>query len=185
MFCTHIDSQILNTRMLWKISSVLLAATLSYGSIILTTTADGILPSNIVGASKNVSVKIMNVATMNPVITFSNNPVLEVLVGQGASPPGDLGVWDRGELGADSYVFTNRGTGQKISVNDGNDHLVTSIDVPATVFAVEAAGQGEFVIKLPYADSVWVAIFDGTSPIFGRIALRPASGSAFQRWTFA
>ncbi|KAJ7821282.1 hypothetical protein B0H13DRAFT_2377429 [Mycena leptocephala] len=107
-----------------------------------------------------------------------------VLVGQGASPPGDFGVWDRDEIRADNYVFTNHGTGQEISVNETNDHLITSSEAPATVFAVESAGGGEFVIKLPNADWVWEAIFDGTSPIYGRIALRPASGSVYQRWTF-
>ncbi|KAJ7864510.1 hypothetical protein B0H13DRAFT_1899118 [Mycena leptocephala] len=106
------------------------------------------------------------------------------------TPTADINTqWDRDELSADNYIFTNHGTGQEISVNETNDHLITSSEAPATVFAVESAGGGEFVthpvqIKLPNADSVWEAIFDGTSPIYGRIALRPASGSVYQRWTF-
>ncbi|KAJ7913323.1 hypothetical protein B0H13DRAFT_2005261 [Mycena leptocephala] len=145
--------------------------------------ADAILRST---SNAIVSVKITSVATLNPVVTFpgDDEPTLEVLVGQGALQPGDFGVWDRDELSADKYIFTNHGTGQEISVNEDNDHLVTSSEAPGTVFAVESAGGGEFVIKLPNADSVWEAIFDGTSPIFGRIALRPASGSVYQRWKF-
>ncbi|KAJ7855550.1 hypothetical protein B0H13DRAFT_2079507 [Mycena leptocephala] len=163
-----------------SISFALLALSIVYASP-SPLSADAIVRST---CNAIVSVKITSVATLNPVVTFSSEPTLEVLVGQGASPPGDFGVWDRDEISADNYVFTNHGTGQEINVNETNDHLITSSEAPATVFAVESAGGGEFVIKLPNADSVWEAIFDGTSPIYGRIALRPASGSVYQRWTF-
>ncbi|KAJ7027268.1 hypothetical protein C8F04DRAFT_1122912 [Mycena alexandri] len=149
--------------------------------------ADGFLPSSIdVARRAPVPVKITSVASLNPVDTFSGTPPLEVLVGQAAAPPGDFGIWERSELSADKYVFQNLGTGQWIAVNKANNHLVTVNGASnATVFAVESAGGAEFVIKLPNADSVWEALFDGTSPIFGRIILRPASGSTLQRWTFA
>ncbi|KAJ6545781.1 hypothetical protein B0H19DRAFT_1076041 [Mycena capillaripes] len=146
--------------------------------------ADG---SNIdVARRAPVPVKITSVQSGNLVDTFSGTPPLEVLVGQAATPPGNFGIWERTELSADKYVFQNLGTGQWITINEANNHLVTvNGEGNATVFAVESAGGNEFVIKLPNADSVWEALFDGTSPIFGRIIMRPASGSTFQRWTFA
>ncbi|KAJ7690486.1 hypothetical protein B0H17DRAFT_1064832 [Mycena rosella] len=149
--------------------------------------ADGILPSSIdVARRAPVSVKITSVASLNPVVTFSGNPPLEVLVGQAAAPPGNFGIWERSELSADKYVFQNLGTGQWITVNAANNHLVTVNGANnATVFAVESAGGSEFVIKLPDADSLWEALFDGTSPIFGRIIMSPASGSTLQHWKLA
>ncbi|KAJ7695242.1 hypothetical protein B0H14DRAFT_3905498 [Mycena olivaceomarginata] len=149
--------------------------------------ANGILPSTIdVTRRAPVAVKITSVASLNRVVTFSGTPPLEVLVGQAAAPPGNFGIWERSEVSADKYVFQNLGTGQWITVNEANNHLVTvNGRVNATLFAVESAGEGEFEIKLPNADSVWEALFDGTSPIFGRIILRRASGSVRQRWTFA
>ncbi|KAJ7896367.1 hypothetical protein B0H14DRAFT_2679198 [Mycena olivaceomarginata] len=149
--------------------------------------ADGTPPSSIgVERRAPVPVQITSVASLNPVVTFSGNPPLEVLVGQVAAPPGNFGIWERSEPSADKYVFQNLGTGQWITVNEANNHLVTVNGANnATVFAVESAGGSEFLIKLPDADSVWEALFDGTSPIFGRIILRPANGSALQRWTFA
>ncbi|KAJ7486888.1 hypothetical protein FB451DRAFT_1168268 [Mycena latifolia] len=146
------------------------------------------VPANGIDVTRRapVAVKITSVASLNPVVTFSGTPPLEVLVGQAAAPPGNFGIWERSELSADKYIFQNLGTGQWITVNEANNHLVTvNGRANATVFAVESAGGGEFVIKLPNADSVWEALFDGTSPIFGRIILRPASGSVLQRWTFA
>ncbi|KAJ7258908.1 hypothetical protein C8J57DRAFT_1340556 [Mycena rebaudengoi] len=151
-----------------------------------------LLALSLVHASPNplpaapVPVKIASVSNLAPVVTFSGTPPLEVLVGQAAAPPGNFGIWERTELSADKYVFQNLGTGQWIAVNGANNHLVTVNGANnATVFAVESAGGGEFVIKLPDADSVWAALFDGTSPIFGRIIMSPAIGSALQRWTFA
>ncbi|KAJ7061845.1 hypothetical protein C8F01DRAFT_1369290 [Mycena amicta] len=137
-------------------------------------------------APVTVSVNITSVSSLNLVDTFSGTPPLEVLVGEAATPPGNFGIWKRTELSADKYVFQNLGTGQWIAINNANEHLVTVNGADnATVFAVESAGNNEFVIKLPNADSVWEALFDGTSPIFGRIIMEPASGSVRQRWTFA
>ncbi|KAJ6533654.1 hypothetical protein B0H19DRAFT_1241593 [Mycena capillaripes] len=132
-----------------------------------------------------VPVKIISVQSGNLVDTFSGTPPLEVLVGQAATPPGNFGIWERSELSADKYIFQNLGTGQWITINEVNNHLVTVNGRDnATVFAVEAAGGNEFVIKLPNADSVWEFLF-GASPLFARIIMKPASGSALQRWTFA
>ncbi|KAF7364475.1 hypothetical protein MSAN_01108900 [Mycena sanguinolenta] len=133
-----------------------------------------------------VAVKITSAQSLNPVVTFSGTPPLEVLVGQAAAPPGNFGIWERTELSADKYVFQNLGTGQWITINQANNHLVTvNGKANATVFAVESAGGGQFVIKLPNADSVWKALFDGTSPIFGRIIMSPADGTVGERWTFS
>ncbi|KAJ7888515.1 hypothetical protein B0H13DRAFT_1888378 [Mycena leptocephala] len=101
-------------------------------------------------------------------------PPLEVFVGQAAAPPGNFGIWERSTLSADKYVFQNLGTGQWITtINETNNHLGTVNGANnATVFAVESAGGNEFVIKLPNADSVWEALFNGTSPIFGRAGER-------------
>ncbi|KAJ7438984.1 hypothetical protein FB451DRAFT_1415953 [Mycena latifolia] len=169
--------------------------------------ANAVLPSSIDFSGRApVPVKITSVVSLNPADTFSGTPPLEVLVGQAASPPGDFGIWERSQLSTDQYVFQNLGTGQWITVNEANNHLVTVNGAEnATVFGIESAGGDEFVIKLPNADSLWEALFDGTSPIFGRvrhmlqpflptglwlistvwIILTPASGSVFQRWTFA
>ncbi|KAJ7247513.1 hypothetical protein C8J57DRAFT_1240846 [Mycena rebaudengoi] len=129
-----------------------------------------------------VPVKITSVSSLNPVVTFSGTSPLEVLVGQAAAPPGNFGIWERTKLSADKYVFQNLGTDQWITINEANNHLVTINGANnATVFAVKSAGGSEFVIKLPNTDSVWEALFDGTSPIFGRIIMRPANRSVRQR----
>ncbi|KAJ7509517.1 hypothetical protein B0H11DRAFT_2269959 [Mycena galericulata] len=48
-------------------------------------------------------------------------------------------------------------------------------------FAVEPAGKNTFKIKLPGEDEVAAAVFDGSSPIYGRVALEPA-GDRYEEW---
>ncbi|KAF7358578.1 hypothetical protein MSAN_01196100 [Mycena sanguinolenta] len=142
--------------------------------------------SDVARRAAPVAVKITSSQSLTPVVTFSGTPPLEVLVGQAAAPPGDFGIWERTQLSADQYVFQNLGTGQWITINEANNHLVTvDSEANATVFAVETAGLIDFVIKLPNTDSVWKALFDGTSPIFGRIIMSTADGTVGERWTFA
>ncbi|KAJ7142652.1 hypothetical protein C8R44DRAFT_865973 [Mycena epipterygia] len=107
---------------------------------------------------------------------------LEVLVGQPIPEIEYYPVWNRFKIGGDQYIFNNRGTGYWLTPNPANKHLVA--DVVPTIFAVESVGGKDFVIKLPDADMVAEAIYDGISMMYGRVALRPASGSTYQHWRY-
>ncbi|KAJ7142654.1 hypothetical protein C8R44DRAFT_846558 [Mycena epipterygia] len=144
-----------------------------------------ILPSTIDLLRQNpVSVTLINVAVNVSAFTFApfDGQDLEVLVGQPLPEQEYYPVWNRFKVGGDQYIFNNLGTGYWLTVNPANKHLVA--DVVPTIFAVESVGGKDFVIKLPNADMVAEAIYDGTSMIYGRVALRPASGSTYQHWRF-
>ncbi|KAJ7184603.1 hypothetical protein C8R46DRAFT_463941 [Mycena filopes] len=109
--------------------------------------------------------------------------------------------WDRYTLSTNSYIFKNRQNGYWLSVEQGS--LCTRDFAGPTVFAVEPAGGDDLVIKLPYADSVFEAVYDdqdGYNPhpwyawvcrrvillsfwIHGlQVEVRPANGSSYQHW---
>ncbi|KAJ6626157.1 hypothetical protein B0H10DRAFT_547322 [Mycena sp. CBHHK59/15] len=138
--------------------------------------------ANVLARQNPVAVKIVNVGNGGSTFTFTGSTSLEVLIQQGVVDR-DGAVWEKYMIGADKYTFKNAETGYWISVG-GEGHLFTDSSVNATVFAVESAGGGEFVIKAPYADQVWQTFYDGTSPIYLRVVMQPADGGSDQRWTF-
>ncbi|KAJ7616616.1 hypothetical protein FB45DRAFT_1064007 [Roridomyces roridus] len=76
------------------------------------------------------------------------------------------------------------GTGQFLTVNQSNDHIITSDNLEAIMFSVDHAGEGHLIIKLPDADKVFEAIYEGTNTEYARVALRPANGGRNQLWKF-
>ncbi|KAJ7164326.1 hypothetical protein C8R46DRAFT_1099265 [Mycena filopes] len=132
-----------------------------------------------------VQVKIISAVNNGTVFTFDGARSLEVLVPMRPDDPEAHFVWDRYQADTHAWVFRNRGTKQWLKVDEeNNNHLITVVQFKPTIFAVEHAGEGEVVIKLPDTDSVWEAIYDGTSMMFGRVALTPARGSVYQQWKY-
>ncbi|KAJ7250688.1 hypothetical protein C8J57DRAFT_1521094 [Mycena rebaudengoi] len=160
-----------------KIILLALCALLSVHAFPSSPVTPDLAPSNL---RRPVGIKIINSAVNGSAFTF-NVPhgayPAEVLI-QGGNTHN--GLWERYTVGVDKYTFKNDASGEWITVGD-EGHLVTVPGVAhATVFAIESAGGGE--LKSPYADEVWEALYDGTSPIYGRVVLRPARGSSYQRW---
>jgi len=127
-------------------------------------------------------VSVDNNGTIFTFDTNANNTDLDVLLPMTFHTPNDM--WNRwNDPKSDVWVFQNRGTGQWLTVNRENDYIITSPHGP-TEFAVDHAGEGHVVIKLANEDKVLEAIYDGTSMLYGRIALRPANGDVHQRWKY-
>ncbi|KAJ7500656.1 hypothetical protein B0H11DRAFT_1996092 [Mycena galericulata] len=127
-------------------------------------------------------VQVVNVGNNGTIFTFgavagSSEP-LQVYAPQIWS--WENGVWDLTNVAADTWTFQNTGTGQYIQADETDNNIVTGTS--PTIFAVNSAGGGNFVIKLPYADLVWEYIYDGSSMEYGKVELRPADGSASQQW---
>ncbi|KAJ7500655.1 hypothetical protein B0H11DRAFT_786322 [Mycena galericulata] len=93
--------------------------------------------------------------------------------------PEQLIEWNATQVSSDTWVFQSLGTGQWIQANATNN-LIVAGDYPPTVFAVNSAGGGEFVIKLPNADLVW-SVYD-VDMEYGGVELEPSDGSVTQHW---
>ncbi|KAJ6490495.1 hypothetical protein DFH09DRAFT_1291093 [Mycena vulgaris] len=164
--------------MLFKLSSIVLMAL----AMVHATT----IPPSDIDLSEKVAVPviIVNGGSNATVFTFDGDSPLEVLLPMRLGMDQQYGTWDRYMVSTDAWIFKNRGTHQWLKVNTANDHLITVNDFSPTIFAVEHAGEGKLIIKLPYEDKVWEPLFDGTSMQFGRVSLRPANGSPSQRWVY-
>ncbi|KAJ7616668.1 hypothetical protein FB45DRAFT_1105980 [Roridomyces roridus] len=94
-------------------------------------------------------------------------------------------IWNRwNDPKSDRWLFENRETGQFLTVDQTNDYIITSDNLEATMFSVTHAGEGHLMIKLPYEDKVFEAIYDGSSMEYAHIELRPANGGINQRWMY-
>jgi len=122
--------------------------------------------------------KIINVASHSTARSY--NPSNPVFVSSTREFPGPFELWDVKDSVDGSYTLRNIGL-NTIAAAGPSGFVVT--EPKATSFSIEPAGDGEFVIKLPDADSVW----NVELPVIprGDIRLRPANGSPTQRWTFA
>ncbi|KAJ7148969.1 hypothetical protein C8R43DRAFT_952214 [Mycena crocata] len=151
-------------------------------------------PPNVDILDPPVLLTIVNVANNGSIFTFEEpiGPDQEVLLPMISELGHQHGHWWRYKVSGrtDEWIFKNRGTGQWLQIAEDpyhyhKDQLIAVDGYSPTHFAVEPAGKGELVIKLPYEDKVWEAIYDGTSMLYGRVALRPANGSPYQRWKYA
>ncbi|KAF8183484.1 hypothetical protein K438DRAFT_1937522, partial [Mycena galopus ATCC 62051] len=120
-------------------------------------------------------VTIVNAANNATIFTFSGPAPLQVL--QPQIWPWEYGTWNRYKLSTDTWIFQNTGTQQWLSVDQSNNQLVTvAAKSGATTFAVDSAGGGQYVIKLPNVDEVAQTIYTGASMEYGEVALAPANG---------
>ncbi|KAJ7062836.1 hypothetical protein C8F01DRAFT_1251643 [Mycena amicta] len=100
--------------------------------------------------------------------------------------PGHYIVWKMYEHGPGQYTFVNKERGDNLLYSPESKNLVTAYGRPAAVFAIEPAGDGEYLIKLPYEDAVAEALVDDVTDYLRYpvdIKFRPANGSPSQRWT--
>ncbi|KAJ7122119.1 hypothetical protein C8R44DRAFT_981395 [Mycena epipterygia] len=151
-------------------------------------------PPSVIDLSGKVAVPvgIVNSGVGGSAFTLFSASYLPMLVYPGLLDD-DIAVWDRYMVSEDQYIFKNNGTGYWLSIEEDKvrtesrpqDFLSTEDHVAPTIFAVEAAGENEFVIKLPYADAVLEAVqYTGKQAYYRWVELRPASGSSYQRWRF-
>ncbi|KAJ7429805.1 hypothetical protein B0H11DRAFT_2141213 [Mycena galericulata] len=89
-------------------------------------------------------------------------------------------VWNATQVGVDTWVFQSTDTQKWIQANATNNNIVAG-DYP-TVFAVNSAGGGEYVIKLPDADLVWDAVYTPHISL-EPVVLEPADGNVTQHWS--
>ncbi|SJL12919.1 uncharacterized protein ARMOST_16352 [Armillaria ostoyae] len=77
------------------------------------------------------------------------------------------------------YTIENVATGGFIKAEDKR-LVTTESDGDATTFAISTAGEGSYVIKLPYEDLVWTV----QDPVNyqGAVMLSPSVGSDAQLW---
>ncbi|PBK70893.1 hypothetical protein ARMSODRAFT_1033834 [Armillaria solidipes] len=77
------------------------------------------------------------------------------------------------------YTIENVATGGFIKAEDKR-LVTTESDGDATTFAISTAGEGSYVIKLPYEDLVWTV----QDPVNyqGAVILSPSVGSDAQLW---
>ncbi|MFC4008042.1 hypothetical protein ACFOY2_12480 [Nonomuraea purpurea] len=136
-------------------------------------------------AAPSNTYRITNVASHSTLRAYQAGE--EVFVSSTRESPGPFELWhfERSESGytiqnvglsmtqtSDSYAAARQAT--------EGEAVITSRD--ATVWSIEPAGNGTFVIKVPGEDLLWNA----EPPVIprGNVKLRDANGSDTQRWTF-
>ncbi|KAJ7813689.1 hypothetical protein B0H14DRAFT_3879032 [Mycena olivaceomarginata] len=122
------------------------------------------------------SITIVNAGINETIFTFAAPPPLEVLL-PAFGREDQHATWDRYERRADAWVFRNRGTQQWLAVNEADEHLITVGDESnGNSIRGRICGKGASRDQLPNANKVFEPIFDGTSMLFGRVGLGPATG---------
>ncbi|KAJ7885428.1 hypothetical protein B0H13DRAFT_1889547 [Mycena leptocephala] len=98
-----------------------------------------------------------------------------------------LTTWPGYQTGGDKYIIKNIGLNAWVSVEKETGRLAVLPGVGAVEFAVESAGHNVWVIKEPFEDLLWEAIYDGSSMRFGYVTLRKSPGSqpGYQHWTLS
>ncbi|KAJ7765686.1 hypothetical protein B0H16DRAFT_1717603 [Mycena metata] len=137
-----------------------------------------------------VTVAIINSAINASTFVYSAHSYSPMFVDTPGWNFADALSWDRYIHSKDKYIFRNQDNGYWLSVDYEGEPpyiLYTQDHMEPTVFAVESVGDGDFVIKLPYFDSVFEAVYDNENgenphPWYAWVELRPANGSAYQQW---
>ncbi|KAJ6482283.1 hypothetical protein C8R47DRAFT_1197505 [Mycena vitilis] len=132
--------------------------------------------------------KIINLGVDGSAFVFPDSDDGSILTHIGATDHGDYGMWlgyrDSETPGQrDRYIIKNVGMDAWVSIGEMG-RLVVRRGVRPTVFAVESSGHNEWTLKLPADNSVWKAVYDGSSMQFGYVTLRPADGTQYEKWAF-
>ncbi|KAF9555296.1 hypothetical protein CPC08DRAFT_821184 [Agrocybe pediades] len=96
-------------------------------------------------------------------------------------PAGQLGVWTLTAAPQNSYFLRNVGENLPVATLDygvAPQPYTAPESVGAVAFAIQCAGNGTYVVKLPTADAVW------TAPPGAWVKLYGANGSIIQRFRF-
>ncbi|KAJ7509512.1 hypothetical protein B0H11DRAFT_1251420 [Mycena galericulata] len=128
-------------------------------------------------------VKLVNERISGSAFIFHGPGDLEVLIQGGNTNHGQDDWWYKWKVGEDRYVFQHWGAqGRLLRAGPNLGRLIVSDDTSfSSEFAVEPAGKNTFKIKLPGEDQVAAAVFDGSSPLYGRVALEKAGGP-YEEW---
>ncbi|KAJ7885450.1 hypothetical protein B0H13DRAFT_2535766 [Mycena leptocephala] len=129
--------------------------------------------------------KIVNLGMNGSAFVFEGGG--NVLTHIGDTDHGDFGLWVGYQTGGDKYIIKNIGLNAWVSVEKETGRLAVLPGVGAVEFAVESAGHNVWVIKEPFEDLLWEAVYEGTSMRFGYVTLRKSPGSrpGYQHWTFS
>ncbi|KAF7301000.1 hypothetical protein MIND_00663400 [Mycena indigotica] len=102
--------------------------------------------------------------------------------------PGHSIVWQMYKHGSapGEYTFVNKDRGDNLLYSPGSLNLVTSYGRGPTVFELQPAEDGTYLIKIPNQDAVAQALVD-TPKDYTKdpvdIHFSPQNGSPYQRWT--
>ncbi|KJA25318.1 hypothetical protein HYPSUDRAFT_37817 [Hypholoma sublateritium FD-334 SS-4] len=112
-----------------------------------------------------------------------------------AAPQGNLGVWTLTNADQGGYTIFNVGSGRNVTTGalPESQLPLPVLSVPGTqgvTYAIQCAGNGEYVIKAVDADMVWTtlpATGPGEEPVeegLATMVIEPASGSDEQHFIF-
>ncbi|KAJ7203854.1 hypothetical protein GGX14DRAFT_143245 [Mycena pura] len=95
--------------------------------------------------------------------------------------PGPFGEWDLRPASEGAFIISNVGLHSPVYAGDERT-IIAGHARPAVPFAVQAAGDGTFVVKSVNEDLLWTR----TTPnnVRSEVQLRPADGGDAQRWRF-
>lgn len=148
-------------------------------ALFVTSVIAGLLPEGVY--------RITNVASSSSARVY--RPGSEIFVRSTKEDPGPFELWQLKGASDDGYIIRNIGLGE---VSEADPFAAVMYPTPgepvvtsrrATVFNIEPAGDGTFVIKAPYEDLLW----NVEPPVIpaGTIKLRPAHGRDTERWYFS
>jgi len=111
-------------------------------------------------------------------VQYPHDPVFIYNTGEN---PGPYEFWDIRDAEDGGYTIQNVGLGTSAEVSGPNNGELVRTSPSPTVFNIESAGNGGYVIKLPFNDLFW-----NVEPGMHRlnIILSPAEGRATELWRF-
>ncbi|KAF5312945.1 hypothetical protein D9619_003831 [Psilocybe cf. subviscida] len=145
--------------------TVACSQTLANGNYHIKNVRDGTLAHNLNGATPPTLISFRNFSSVE-----ASNFVWKVSKGAGDS----------------GFTLTNVGSGNTAAVTNEEDAQVSGFANITTQFAIESAGNGDFVIKSPNADLLWDVITDLNFKFgFSFVPfLEPASGGDAEKFQF-
>ncbi|KAF7331467.1 hypothetical protein MKEN_00025500 [Mycena kentingensis (nom. inval.)] len=178
-----------------KTSVLFLASLLAVASAAPNTASPVDKDANNVAEREHTRVILYSVAFNGGAYTKGELPIgpgagarlFTVLIQPGFTVPrGGYNIWKMYKEGTDQYTFIQEARGAKLLVSPKTGNLVTAYSPPPAVFALESAGKGQWVFKLPNSDRVAEVIPDEPTEDDmyppAHINFRPANGNITQRW---
>ncbi|KAK0192245.1 hypothetical protein F5146DRAFT_1039011, partial [Armillaria mellea] len=128
-------------------------------------------------ASGDQSVKFVNKHSDSSVRSYTQRTE-NIFVPFVSVDGGEHDQWDLSKSQS-GYIIENVATGGFIKAEDKR-LVTTASEGDATAFAISTAGEGSYVIKLPYEDLVWTV--QHAVNYQGAVTLAPSVGSDAQLW---
>ncbi|KAH9477436.1 hypothetical protein JR316_0009649 [Psilocybe cubensis] len=134
---------------------------------------------------------VIQSVTINPGVPLNvglPNTLGNVIIMTSSAPQPELGVWNIKPADQGGFHIQNVGLRRNVTsihLTESNLFLpvVAVTNTPATTYAIQCAGGGEYVIKNVVADQLWTPVPSSDQEV-STIELLPASGSRTQHWNF-